>query len=714
MQQNTKPFLSLDGQKTLKFTDVKIQEDGTINIVFKHDDEEKNVQFGGKLNGDIATGFFYTHKASPIPFALKVELKDGKITDINQLSEIDDNKKYTSKSAQGQSYDKTSYKKFATLAAEYQRQKNESERQNIYQQAGLPEQGGNTNTQANPVSQQRQQGQGNQQVTQSLNQQQPLPNIQQVQGSQQDLQSSNQQQVQNQQQVILQQNRNVVTIRDDNRWKVEYQGAMSEGKKIINGKGKMFWYKKENDKDVLIKTYEGNFENDTMHGKGKLYFPNGSYYDGHWVNGKQEGKGTLLYADDYSFYQGDFANGKRHGKGYYCYPNGGRYEGNFENGEPKGNGQYYVKKDGKEILVYDGEFNGDMNRHGRGIYYDQGEKRYEGDFENDTMHGQGILYYPDGGCYKGDFENGEPKGNGEYYVNGILVYSGEFNGNMNRHGYGRLYDQNSQVIYEGEWKDDEIHGQGELYDKCERLIYEGTWSNGIRSYGIIYGYKEELKQSNSNPEGQYKIYEGNFNASGEPSHGKLFNDKGECYYDGDVKVDDNGNIVMHGSGRYFEKETTYEVQCNNGKITSKELYVENEIIYTKREEINAIQEVNEEVSGSVQQSGTPEQEQGGIWGWCKKVWSGIKNFFSCCSGDEAVQVDVANEISLAQDDDLSHKSKVIDKDSHNKNPVAPVSGATPYQSPCIQKREVSQVAPVGSFVKQQEERNLGNNNIKAV
>ena len=33
------------------------------------------------------------------------------------------------------------------------------------------------------------------------------------------------------------------------------------------------------------------------HGKGKLRYPDGTYYEGEWVNGKKHGQGLQLYND---------------------------------------------------------------------------------------------------------------------------------------------------------------------------------------------------------------------------------------------------------------------------------------------------------------------------------------------------------------------------------------------------------------------------------
>lgn len=51
-------------------------------------------------------------------------------------------------------------------------------------------------------------------------------------------------------------------------------------------------------------------------------------YEGEWVDGKMQGRGTYQYSDG-SVYDGGWVAGKMQGKGVFVYPNGNRYEGEF-------------------------------------------------------------------------------------------------------------------------------------------------------------------------------------------------------------------------------------------------------------------------------------------------------------------------------------------------------------------------------------------------
>ena len=49
-----------------------------------------------------------------------------------------------------------------------------------------------------------------------------------------------------------------------------------------------------------------------------------------------------------------------------------------------------------------------------------------------------------------------------FFENGKLYYSGEMLHNM-KHGYGRKYNINSYLEYEGFFKNDEYSGKGKLF-----------------------------------------------------------------------------------------------------------------------------------------------------------------------------------------------------------------------------------------------------------
>ena len=64
----------------------------------------------------------------------------------------------------------------------------------------------------------------------------------------------------------------------------------------------------------------------------KQELPDESYYEGDFLNGKFNGKGSLSISD-VVYYEGYFVNGEYAGEGIYYYPGGSRFEGYFKKGE---------------------------------------------------------------------------------------------------------------------------------------------------------------------------------------------------------------------------------------------------------------------------------------------------------------------------------------------------------------------------------------------
>ena len=86
---------------------------------------------------------------------------------------------------------------------------------------------------------------------------------------------------------------------------------------------------------------------DALNGYHQKRFADGSMYEGNFVNGKPEGKGTMIYVGGAS-YIGDWHYGLREGQGTWNYADGGSYIGEWQRGRRHGNGKL-IKKDGTEI-----------------------------------------------------------------------------------------------------------------------------------------------------------------------------------------------------------------------------------------------------------------------------------------------------------------------------------------------------------------------------
>lgn len=77
--------------------------------------------------------------------------------------------------------------------------------------------------------------------------------------------------------------------------------------------------------------YEGDWEEDLMHGYGTYKYTSGAVYTGQWHKGKQHGTGQMQYADG-SRYEGQWENNLMHGDGVYTDSDQVRWEGIFVQG----------------------------------------------------------------------------------------------------------------------------------------------------------------------------------------------------------------------------------------------------------------------------------------------------------------------------------------------------------------------------------------------
>mmetsp|Transcript_28451 Transcript_28451/g.62284 ORF Transcript_28451/g.62284 Transcript_28451/m.62284 type:complete len:157 (-) Transcript_28451:518-988(-) len=80
----------------------------------------------------------------------------------------------------------------------------------------------------------------------------------------------------------------------------------------------------------------------------------GHTYEGEWLNDKMHGRGTFRYASN-ARYEGEFVNNQYHGHGIYTFPNGSFYEGPFEENQMHGEGKY---TDTKGVLWQGKFYNG--------------------------------------------------------------------------------------------------------------------------------------------------------------------------------------------------------------------------------------------------------------------------------------------------------------------------------------------------------------------
>ena len=72
---------------------------------------------------------------------------------------------------------------------------------------------------------------------------------------------------------------------------------------------------------------EWNVENQ-RHGKGKVFFKDGSIFEGHWLYGMVNGLGRHIHSDG-AYYLGQWKDDMVHGKGILMHKDGASYDGEW-------------------------------------------------------------------------------------------------------------------------------------------------------------------------------------------------------------------------------------------------------------------------------------------------------------------------------------------------------------------------------------------------
>lgn len=115
------------------------------------------------------------------------------------------------------------------------------------------------------------------------------------------------------------------------------------------------------------------------------------------------------------------------GKGKYMFPDGSWYEGDWQKGGEQGE---HVRRHGNGVHVdgdqsYDGAWCDDM-MHGAGIFRYASKAKYEGEWENNQYAGKGKYTWPSGACYEGQWRENRMHGEGVYVDVSGVSWSGRF------------------------------------------------------------------------------------------------------------------------------------------------------------------------------------------------------------------------------------------------------------------------------------------------
>ena len=122
-------------------------------------------------------------------------------------------------------------------------------------------------------------------------------------------------------------------------------------------------------------------------------FPDGSRYEGQWLDARFHGIGTLMFADGET-YTGMWRNGLKHGRGIYTFPDGENYAGQWQDGVMQGSGVYTFANGGR----LEGQWRGNRLVNGTGTFVFADGDRYDGQWRNDRMWGRGAYTRPTARC----------------------------------------------------------------------------------------------------------------------------------------------------------------------------------------------------------------------------------------------------------------------------------------------------------------------------
>jgi hypothetical protein len=370
-------------------------------------------------------------------------------------------------------------------------------------------------------------------------------------------------------------------------------------------------------------TYTGSFVNGQKNGKGKMNYNESEdyykYYYGEWKNGKMHGKGILEDWDG-TIYDGEFKDGFKEGNGIEKKKNGEYYQGNWSMDFHEGYGK--AKIIDIDSSFYEGGVDKAMRKHGWGVkvWKDDNEKiKYEGEFYKDLALGWATVTWGKGSIYKGKWNQFGPEEFGELNANSCIkcisisncpnamYYSGHYEKFL-KEGFGRCYDKNHRLIYEGQFKNDKPFGTYpnvfpianntnvvvKEYSEGEKYVgqvtqnlrngygtltfknkdkYVGQWKDNSR-----YGWGEYIANDGSKYIGEYEnnkkqgwgtytekrgtIIQGQWkenNLNGFASismpDGYFFKNCTEAkYYYGNIKYDIITGIYIEGFGRMYDKD----------------------------------------------------------------------------------------------------------------------------------------------------------------
>jgi len=202
---------------------------------------------------------------------------------------------------------------------------------------------------------------------------------------------------------------------------------------------------------------EGDWTSGGKCANGRLFYTNGSYFQGKIDQYVPNEKGILSNFDE-CFYTGEWLNGEYDGIGTLRISKLCRYEGNFRNSALHGKGKLIYESYEGLSYNYNGEFEDNKFSGFGNLQYFAAKGRnpeeLTGNWRNGIPNGRGTYIWSNGSKYEGNYEDGKKRGQGKYTFNyGKSYYEGSWsNGKPNGKGILVLDSEKGSVKISGIWK----------------------------------------------------------------------------------------------------------------------------------------------------------------------------------------------------------------------------------------------------------------------
>jgi hypothetical protein len=286
---------------------------------------------------------------------------------------------------------------------------------------------------------------------------------------------------------------------------------------LSNGEGKFY-----DVNDNII--YEGCFEKDKYHGKGKLiaklkspFLCSFSKYKFHFLKNQKSSLRRFSQIFEYKENESDLLDKiEKYIEDHKLV----KIKGNFEDNKIIGRGILEVE----DYFRYEGEFlNNKFNGYGKIEFLNEefSSKQYIGEFKNNFINGKGIFSWKSGNYFEGNFDLNEKNGSGiynidkDYFLEGFWV-NGKINGNCLLNDkendifidnlifmHGKLLKNNDDNSNENSENEDDYFDDFDLkgFDNIEDMVmssnigceYNLTKDNFVLDYDFPENYKMDIK-----------------------------------------------------------------------------------------------------------------------------------------------------------------------------------------------------------------------------